>query len=387
MPAGVYGSVSAPTVSVAPSCPLALGDVDAEKALQANRNLNRALEEGELSVDEFTRIADRIFEGDANADVLVRTIAEGDDDAARFIADADSQALADYTALRNEPGIDEETLREFAQTVDKFDATGRDRAAIIDGLSDAGDDALANFFRFGGRASGEVSEDLAQSVRRRLVPEYNKGRLSAKALGEIGDNIDVLDTDSRVSGVDRVLRSVVNAKKPSRQNFQTNIRGNLYEIRTARGYIRGRLDDSDELQLSFEPFDADSKEQIKDIIDDRDRIEQLAEELNQDPDSLESRLKKATKPGSKPEFDGFRIKSQEGVTYYESKSGRVTESDIRKKSAFLKAYTELNGVDDADIIVLSRLPRSDSDIESGAVEYLNNRSPNSFVQFGWDYES
>lgn len=387
VPAGAFGSASAPTLSVAPSCPLELGDVDAETALRANRNLKRALEDGDLSANEFTRVADRIFDSDADAAVLVRTLANGDDDAAKFVADADPEALADYTALRNEPGIEEDTLREFAQTADEFDATGRDRAAIIEGLADADDDALENFFRFGGRSSGEVSEGLAQSVRRRLVPEYNNGRLSADALGEIGDDIDTLDTDSRVSGVDRVLRSVVDAETVSRQNFLTQVRGNLYEIRTARRYIRGRLRADDELQLSFRPFEDADGIDFQRLLDDDEQIAQLAEEVNLDETQVRENLKGAVEPGGSPEFDGFRITTQDEVVYYESKSGAVTESDIQKKATFLKAYEQLSGAERSELVVLSRLPDGDTRIENGVVEYLQERiGYGRFERVPWEYE-
>ena len=309
----------------------------------------------------------------------MRTLAEGDDDAARFVADADPEALTDYTALRNDPGIEEETLREFAQTVDEFDAMGRDRAAIIDGLADAGDDALANFFRFGGRSAGEVSPDVAQSFRRRLVPEYNADRISAEALGELGGDIRGLEVDPQVSGTEKVLNGVRGFETTSEDNFNSNVLGDLYELRTANRKIRNELSDGDATELQFQPL-TDSAQRIDFESLSQEQISGIADDVEFSENRVEDVLNRANR-GSGPEFDGIVERRNGKVVYYESKAGGIESPDIKEKIIRFKAYAFLEdniNADDIEVVVLGR--SSDTTVRIiGDLDFVG------YQQVEWEY--
>lgn len=212
-------------------CPVDFDEISDETLDGAVRTVLRAKDRGDLSRAQASRISERLLDDSVDAGVLARTLANGDDNAARFVAEADADALARFTQLSDDAEIPEGRLQTFAQ---QTDSEGANLVGSLEELSDI--DALETFFKFGG--STDLDEGLARNVRLRLVEGHDGDFITAAGVRDSATDLAELEGRAQVSGLDDVARSIIKGSLESDDiaigiEFGVNCTNSVWQIGTS----------------------------------------------------------------------------------------------------------------------------------------------------------
>ncbi|ELZ26982.1 hypothetical protein C475_08606 [Halosimplex carlsbadense 2-9-1] len=314
--------------------------------------------------------ADRFYSGGLQDRCSIQTDFESN----LWQIDSDLRERLDRSTLQTVQ--DNDLGSEAAQYLQRSGDVGGQR--LLNDLADADDDRLDSFLTYRVETDGDVPDDLADGVRRSLTRVYDDGRISSGAIGEITRDIDALTGNDQVDGLSSVLADDVYGTG----NWD-NIKGALYEVRIANQRIVDDFEPGDELVMGYKPnaelddFDYDSLSQTD--------IEAIAQDTGLSESTVETYLKYGQSGDPDPEFDSLVVMDGENAVYYEAKSGRVSTADIKKKATFLKGLERQADITQTEMRLISRLPRSDSDVRGVAWDFVDKKQWGDSSQLEWDW--
>ena len=202
------GEAARPSVRIAPSCPSSLGNADAATGTAAAKSLVRSSVRSDVGPATAGRAAVRVLRADADADALVRTLAESgrNANAARLIGRTDNVDAVKRLVSDPDVGADARTL------INRFDDP----------------DTLEVFF--------ELDVSRADDVRKQLARFSTDRQFSASQAAQFVEDTQVVknvpgfDTPASPGGrstIDDILSA----------NDAGNIKGDQLEIRIAADRI------------------------------------------------------------------------------------------------------------------------------------------------------
>ena len=272
------------------------------------------------------------------------------------VGDSDSLSGADAAdardALRN---LDEASDADITHFIDRGDTSA------VKYLSETDQGEIDNMFSLDVDTSGhDIDTNLAREVRTGLAKSYGFNKLDSDEIAEVIDDIETLQASDHIEGLPRVLRDGFN-KVTGNRDIVTRVKGATYEMRIAK-HLTSReseldLEPGERIRLGYEPDKDGSTVDVNfgDLEDGSDGpsddIEYLAERVYGSTDeesinNVRSALNLDSSSDGPPEFDGYLVRNDGDVTYFEMKNwqdGSADPSDIKQKTTRFLAYQKLRG--------------------------------------------
>lgn len=303
-------------------------------------------------------VAKTLDDTDLDRDEFVRRYENDIEDKAAFRAATKDLDAADRQDLLR---ITTEVDREYTSNIGSGVAEMRS--------SDAG--SIEDFFAFDAGKSAQVRATVLQAVG-----DSDFDAVTPDRAYQFSDDVQALSSNPDVEGTSKVINEDLTSSGRYVNANDNNVKGAMYEMRVANGKLVDELDGDATLKLSYEPdidYDSLSSDQISGISDNTGI-----------PESDVQKYLGYGTSNKDPEFDGFAIKSNDKMVYYEAKSGRVRTDDIQRKLSFLRGYQRLDSdVDSSQLRLNSLEPQSSSKVSGPAWDYLNDNDFGNAEQFDW----